>query len=61
MSAAPAVCKCWQYGAAHLDDMEAIIRRVDADHAEPLRALEIGDDYEIPQSGAPPIYIVRVS
>ena len=43
-------------------DLEAdVIRRVDADHAEPLRALEVGEEYEIQQMGAPTLVIKRTS
>lgn len=48
--------------ADQVDLERDVIRHVDADHAEPLRNLGVGEEYEIPQmSGMPPIFIKRVS
>jgi hypothetical protein len=42
-------------------ELDILIPSVDADHAEPLRALEIGEEHEIPQLGAPHLFVRRVS
>lgn len=38
-----------------------VIARVDPDHADTIRAMQPGDEYEIPQVGCPAWYVLRVS
>jgi hypothetical protein len=42
-------------------DLVDIIAMVDSEHEEPLRALEVGEEHEIPQVGAPHWFVVRTS
>lgn len=60
---APVYLRRQIYGrpADQVDLERDVIRHVDADHAEPLRALKVGEEYEIGQVGMPPIFVKRIS
>lgn len=42
-------------------ELGELLSRIDYCHAEPLRALEVGEEHEIPQFGMPNLFVKRVS